>query len=414
MDVALPRSVTTRRRVGRWLRAGVVVGLAAALVAIVGGAMRASVRRSDVRTGVVTRGPIAASIAATGVVVPRRESVLTSSSETHVVEILRRVGDAVDPGDPILVLDAGQDVLEVERLDRQVALKANEREQARLDLERALADLVAEGKVAELSLESHEHHASRDRQLRDLGIVVDDVVRESEALVARDRIELERLGTRREQAREALAVRLQALDLERAILEKERARAQGLLDQQTVRADAAGVLTWLVATPGLAVHRGDEVARIADLNAFRVEATLSDIHAAEIRTGQEATIEANGTTLAGVVEQVRPTVDQGTLRLGVSLAESSSPALRHNLRVEVRLITARHSDAVIVKAAPYTLTDGSTAAWVVRGDRAVKTAVRLGIRGANDVEVLEGLAVGDVVLLRDMSDFGNLREVRIR
>ena len=58
------------------------------------------------------------------------------------------------------------------------------------------------------------------------------------------------------------------------------------------RADdrAGGVLAWVVGSEGMNVSRGEEVARIADLSAFRVEATVSDVHAARISAGLPALI----------------------------------------------------------------------------------------------------------------------------
>jgi HlyD family secretion protein len=102
------------------------------------------------------------------------------------------------------------------------------------------------------------------------------------------------------------------------------------------------------------------------------------------------------------------------LRLAVALSAPSHAALRHKLRVDVRVVTARRADALTVKATSFALPDGSTAAWVIRDGRAVKTPIRLGITAFDAVEVLDGLSPGDEVLLRDMSEYANLREVRIR
>jgi len=47
-----------------------------------------------------------------------------------------------------------------------------------------------------------------------------------------------------------------------------------------MHADRDGVVTSIVEDAGAMIHKGDVVARIADLSSYRVDATISDIHAA--------------------------------------------------------------------------------------------------------------------------------------
>jgi len=50
----------------------------------------------------------------------------------------------------------------------------------------------------------------------------------------------------------------------------------------------------------------------------------------------------------------------------------------------------------------------------VRGHEAVRRNVRLGITNFERTEILEGLEQGDEVILSDMSDYANRKEIRIR
>ena len=50
--------------------------------------------------------------------------------------------------------------------------------------------------------------------------------------------------------------------------------------------------------------------------------------------------------------------------------------------------------------------------FVVKGDRAVRTPVRLGLGSYDDFEVVSGLAEGDEVVISDMSAYQHVREVR--
>jgi HlyD family secretion protein len=52
--------------------------------------------------------------------------------------------------------------------------------------------------------------------------------------------------------------------------------------------------------------------------------------------------------------------------------------------------------------------------FVVHGNRAERTRVRLGETGADAVEVLEGLKEGDEVVVSDMQDYEHVESVKLR
>ena len=76
------------------------------LIAWLPGFIRPSVSRQRVRTARVTSGPIEAVITASGMVVPEAERALSSPVDARVLRILKRAGDPVAAGDPLVELDA--------------------------------------------------------------------------------------------------------------------------------------------------------------------------------------------------------------------------------------------------------------------------------------------------------------------
>ena len=176
----------------------------------------------------------------------------------------------------------------------------------------------------------------------------------------------------------------------------------------------ANVITWVLGSEGASVNQGDELARVADLARFKVEATLSDAYSARIRPGQPAFVNAGGVRLAGRVARVLPTVENGTLSLEIALDEKSHPALRHNLRVEAHLVVDQQDDALRLVRGSILTVDNNQYVFVRKGNRAIRTLARFGRTGWDATEVLEGLADGDEVILSDMSDHASQKEVRIQ
>jgi HlyD family secretion protein len=414
MDRPIPDRRRRRLLARRAFPALVAAGAAVCVLVALPGWIRPSVRASEIRTAIVGRGPVEATLTASGTVVPQYESVVVSPVDTRVARILRKPGDPVAPGEPIVVLETGEAEAELRKLDDQIALKKNERERARLALENTLTDLRAQREVKGLERKSLEIEVRRDSALVETGVISRDAARVAETSLERVAIEIGKIDGSMDNARRELEARLRGLDLETSILERDREEAARRLKRAGASSDRGGVVTWVVPTEGGAVSRGEEIARVADLGAFRIEATLSDVHSERLARGMPVRVRVGGEFLTGRVEIVRPAVDNGVLTADVSLDDPSTPGLRPNLRVDVYVVTDNKEDALRVKRGATVAVDGGQAVFVVRGDRAVRTPVAFGICSFDSCEVLSGLSPGDSIILSDMTGFTHAREVRIR
>lgn len=414
----MDRPITTTHRRRRLMRR-IAIGVSCAFLLLIGarlitGVVQPSVRRARIRTAIVDRGPVEATITASGKVMPEHEQVVTSPIDTRVIRILKQPGAEVKAGEPIVLLDVSESKLRLEKLVDQIALKRKEREQARLDLEESVADLQSKHAIKTLELQSFEYRAGRDRTLVDRGIVSEDEARRSETDAARASIELELIDRNLANARRGVAVQLERLALEISILQKDHDEAAHRLELATGSAKRDGVLTWVVPSEGTAVRRGDDIARIADLSSFRVDATVSDVRAARLAVGQPVIVRTGDTRLDGRLANILPTVERGVITFQVSLAEHDHPVLRHNLRVDAYVVTERRDDAIRIQRGAYVRVDGREAVFVVHDGVATRTPVRFGITSFEIYEVLVGLAPGDEVIVSDMSDHMHVKEVKLR
>lgn len=414
MDRPIDPRHKRRRRTRRLATFVVLAGGIVALVLYLPGWVRPTVDRDRIRTAVVERGSMEETLSASGIVVPRDEHVLTSPAATRVRRILHEAGDAIAAGEPILELESDAARLELERLDQQIALRRNSIEQTRLELTAEKARLAGDAEIKQLELESAVYAAERDRRLFDMGLVTEDVARKSETDAERTRIQLRELRRQSESEDELASARLEALELELALLQSERASAQLLVDRALVTSDRDGVLTWRIDSEGQAVERGAELARIADLGSFRVDATVSDVQAPRLRVDQPVVLRSGDTRLEGRIDRILPTVENGTLQFEVALDEPSHPVLRHNLRLDTHVITERREKTLRVRRGSFFQLDGRTQLFVVDGERAIRHTVTLGITNFEAYELLDGVEEGDEIVLSDLSDYRNSREVRLR
>jgi HlyD family secretion protein len=376
--------------------------------------LRPSVKRSEIRTAVVERGTVEATLSASGTVVPEHERVITSPVDTRVLRVLKTPGDRVAPGEPIVELDVSGSNLELMKIKDRLALKRVEKDRAKQDLAARVTELRSQREVKALELKNAQFEADRCRKHMADGIFSGDELRRVENLEEKARIELEKSTVATENAEQSARLRLRELDLECAIIDKERDEAEHVFSLAQASSDQAGVLTWVLPGEGMTVRKGDVVARVSDLSAFRVDATVSDVHGAKVSAGMPALVITGDSRLEGRVEHVLPTVDNGVITLKISLNEPRHPVLRHNLRIEVYVVTSRAEGALRVKRGSFPTLDGKQYVFVVLGRKAVRKEVRLGITSFEFSQVLDGLNEGGEVILSDMSEFVRAREVKLR
>jgi HlyD family secretion protein len=411
LDISFRRRRTTRR----------VLAVAATLIAAGGlyalGShwLRPSVHRSRVRSGTVERGDLEATLTASGTVMPAAERVLASPVETRIERVLRRAGQVLEEGDAILELDTSATRLQLERLGEKLAQNENDRVQQRLELDDRIAGIESRLETQRLDLEIAQYRLEQSRRLDVDGLISEETLKQSEVELKKATIQLQRLGQEVAAARRSHDAKVERLALEGGILQKEIDDTRRQLDLATTRAPIAGVLTWVADEEGSAVVRGAVLARIADLGSFRVEATVSDAYAGRLKLGQTVRVLVDDVSMPAKLTRVLPTVESGAVQFEVELDDPSHPALRHNLRVDVLVATDSRAGVLKARRGPWVGTGGDRhQVFVVRGDRAVRTDVRLGMIGHEFYEVVEGLEEGDEIILSDMRDYLHARELRLK
>lgn len=394
-----------------------VVAIAAAIFIWGPLLLKASVARTQIRTARVDSGPMESQITASGTVVPEFEQVLSSPVNARVLKILRRAGAVLTKGEPILELDLNESRLAIEKVSQQIELKQNQQAKAKLDLESTLINLQSQIQIKGLELKSAGASTARNRELFKQGLLSEERLREIELAEERTRTELKQLEDSKRNAQASTQTQLEGLALEMKTLEQERIEAQRQLELATTKSDRNGVLTWVVTEEGATMQKGAVLARIADLSSFRVEATVSDVHASRLSAGLPVQVKINDDLLPGIVASINPTVANGVITLLISLAEKSHALLKSNLRVDVLISTDRKERALRIKKGPFASgasAEGSRDVFVVRGDVAIKTPVRFGISSFEHYEVVQGLMEGDEVIISDMKDYLHLKEVKLK
>ncbi len=377
-------------------------------------ALQPAVNRDEVRIAEVHRGPIQAGISCTGVVVPSFEQVLSSPIAAVVGAILLKPGSVVRPGQAILTLELGALTQEAARLEERIALQGKQSESRRLDRQRQMLEVQGRQSIQTLEVDALEARLRRYDRLQELGLVSDEEHAEVRLNLEKARVELHQIQSQRANLADIDAAELASHQSELVLLRQDLARNRELQERATVRADREGILTWVVAETGTSVAQGALLARIADLRAYKVEASVSGLVLQRLTTGQRCRVKIGRQQLEGTVEQINPAIQEGVAKVAITLDQSDHPALKPHLAVQAFVITESKDNVLLVASGPYLDEPGGPQVFVVDGAIARRQVIKPGLTNQDEVEILAGLQAGDQVIISNMEAYRALDQVQVR
>ena len=180
-----------------------------------------------------------------------------------------------------------------------------------------------------------------------------------------------------------------------------------------VRSPVNGQIGQLFIAPSATVAKDAKLLSVVDLSALEVEVKVPESFARDLAIGMAAQITGNGSQWAGTVGAISPEVVNGEVAARVRFSGDEPAHLRQNQRLSVRIVLDKRDDALTVARGSFVDESGGRYAYVVRDGIAAKTPVRLGVSSIDKVEILDGLKVGDRVVISGTSNFNDAPRVAI-
>lgn len=236
---------------------------------------------------------------------------------------------------------------------------------------------------------------------------LDDSVYRAELAEAEARIQLARRNS--ERATELFQRRVgtaRTRDEATAALESALASvalAKARLDKTRLTAPFDGVTGLREVSVGDYVNPGQALVNLEDIDTIKVDFRVPEPSLRDVRVGQtiEVSLDAYpGSTFPGEVFAIDPRIDvEG--RSIVLRARLSNPdgRLRPGLFARVNLVVERAPDAVLIAEQAIVPMHETNLVFRVIDGKAVRTPVILGQRRGGMVQVIEGLAPGETVII---------------
>jgi HlyD family secretion protein len=375
-----------------------------------------SVDKATIWTDEVKRGPMLRDVHGLGTLVPEDIRWIPAQTDSRVDRILIHPGAIVQPSTVILELINPE--LQRDVLDAEYQLKAAQAdyENLKVQVNSELLNQRATTAQVRSDYEQAKIQHEVDEKLLAEGISAQVTAQLSKVKMEQLAIRLQLEEDRTRNATDSSKARLMAqqahIDQQRALHDLKHSQ----LDALHVRAGIQGVLQVVPVEVGQHVTPGTNLARVADPKRLKAEIKIAETQAKDVAIGQAASIDSRNGIVKGAVARIDPSVQNGTVSVDVQIIDPLPLGARPDLSVDGTIELENLRDVLYVGRPVHGQSDSTVGLFklVDDGSEAVRVNVKLGKSSVNSIEILQGLKVGDKVILSDMSAWDTVDRIRLR
>jgi HlyD family secretion protein len=385
-DLRIDRAATGQTRsAGPWALLAILLLLGAVGAFLwLGRASPVTVKTAIAREAASNGGARATLLNASGYVTARREATVSSKVTGKVIEVLVEEGMKVEAGQVLARLDSA---------NAQASLRLSE---AQLAATRATLN------ETEVRVREADREFRRVQQLSSEGIAT--------------ATDLDRAGA----TLDSLKARLEQQSAQVTVAEREVALWKQQLDDTTVRAPFAGIVTAKNAQPGEMISPMSAggftrtgICTIVDMSSLEIEVDVNESYINRVQSGQpvEATLDSYPDwRIPSKVIAIIPTADRqkATVKVRVGFDQLDSRILPH-MGVKVAFQGAGEEGAasrrgIVIPKGALRQEDGRDFVWVFQNGRAERRAVTTSFARNDEVVLAAGLSSGERVIVNAPAD----------
>ncbi|HEV2644975.1 MAG TPA: efflux RND transporter periplasmic adaptor subunit [Acidobacteriaceae bacterium] len=343
----------------------------------------------------VVRAPLSNTLVVAGEFLPFQEVELHAKVAGYVKRINVDIGDKVRSGQVLATLDIPEITAQVQGADAGVR-------QTQEQITRAKSEVLQ----TQANYEALHSAAQRLQQASDArpGLIAQQ---ELDDALARDRAGAAQVDA----AKSAYSAMQEQLGVSKA----DRQHYSSMADYSRIIAPFSGIVTWRYADTGSLIQAGTSnagsapVVKIAQVDVLRLRLPVPESLASFVKIGDTASVHvgATGQTFAGKVARNTGELDSTTRSMQVEIDVANREGkMTPDMYADVTLNIQRTGAALVVPVQAVDRSGEQPFVMLVDQSKQVqKRLVKIGVSTANNVEILEGLRQGDLVIVANLSSF---------
>jgi HlyD family secretion protein len=369
-----------------------------------------SVDRARVAIATVERGSFVRDIAADGQVVAAVSPTLYANA-LGTVNLKVHAGDSVTKGEVLAVVDSPDLTAKMSQEDATMAGLRLDWQRATLDAENKLLQLRDAFNQAEVDQKTAQRERDRSRKAYELGSYS-----ELQALRAEDALEKAQFAFTQAKSNYDSQPKQNRFDIDskKALLDRQQYVVTDLkrqVDGLNVKSPVDGQVGQVQVADRASVAKDAPLLTVVDLSALEVEIKVTESLARDLRPGMTADLEGGGHHWQGVVSGVSPEVVAGQVTARLRFGAEKPAGLRQSQRLSVRIFIDKRENVLMVDRGAFVDQEGGGFAYIVHGNIAERRPVQLGAASIAKVEILDGLSVGDQIVISGTDSFNGAQRV---
>ena len=191
------------------------------------------------------------------------------------------------------------------------------------------------------------------------------------------------------------------------------------VDDLTLLSPVNGLVGNLSVEQKNQVAKNQAILSVVDLSEFEIEVDIPESYADDLAIGMAAEINLNGETHSAKLVTISPEIENNQVTGRVRFASPSQDSvnqpqgLRQNQRLTTRILMENKQDVLMVQRGQFLETGNGKVAYLVKNDMAERISISTGARSLSSVEVLNGLSVGDTIIVSGTDQFNGAQSVLI-
>ena len=325
-------------------------------------------RAVQVQTGLAAMGKISESITLTGALRAKESVDVSPRVAGRLTQLLVDTGQVVEKGMLLATMEDDEIRQQIERsnaslavVDAQITQREAELANARIELDRRI-QLVEAGVLSRNELDTLEMRHT----------------------VARSQLELARAQRRQSEAEQReLTIRL---------------------GQTRITSPISGIISRRLVATGALVTSANPIVTVVSVNPMIVDAQASERDIARVRRGLTVNVTVDslpGETFSGRIMRISPTLDPQTRNgmLEIEIANRGG-TLKGEMFARINLNLGTTHESILIPRDALIYRGDQPGVYTIEEQKAKYLPLQTGLTQGDKVEVLDGLAAGDLVITR--------------
>ncbi|WP_028108471.1 efflux RND transporter periplasmic adaptor subunit [Ferrimonas futtsuensis] len=371
-----------------------------------------SVRGSRLQMATVERGDMVREVAARGRIVAANAPVIYSPSAGRI-SLKVQPGQLVESGQLLAVVDSPELESELSQEQAVAASLALDLQRRQLDARRKELELKRRLDQAKVKLVAAEREKRRADKAAKTSLISDIDHQQAQDEFASAKIAFYHAEQEIALARDTLKFEQQAAEV---VLKRQNLKVAELSRQ----VDALALISPLSGLVGnTLVEEREQVAdnqallSVVSLTDYQAELEVPESYADELGLTMPVALSVGGQALKGEIAGISPEIVANQVRVRVSF-DGAGLRLRQNQRLTAQILLESLENVLMVRRGAFVQSGHGRIAYRVDGQLAHKTPLSLGATSLTHVEVIDGLSVGDQIIISDLSGLLQSSEIIIK